>query len=573
MPVFTFELEDFNKLAGKEYTIEYLEERLPMLGLAWEGVEEGNRIKVEIFPNRPDMLSVEGLARAFAGFDGVKKGLVQHEVKPTTQEVHVEPSVKTVRPYIVVATVDNLEFTESSFESLISFQESLHLTHCRYRKKASIGVYDADTITFPLTYKAIDLDELKFTPLLMEEPRPMTPREILEEHPTGKNFSHLIKDKAPLLVDSKGQVLSFPPIINSEETKVTINTKKVVIDVTGENLTTVHQTLNMIVSALADRGGTIEQVSVHYPWKVDGKSDTITCPQLEPKTHVIDVAYLVKRSGLNLAINDIKDCLERMRFGVKIQQDQSKKQQLLITVPAYRTDIFHPIDFVEDFVIAHGFENIEPEIPSIATIGRESDIEIFSRLLANYMIGFGAQEVMTYVLTNPTACFEKMRLSFNEKDVAIIQNPTSSRYTICRPWLLPSLVEVLSVNTHNDYPQRIFEIGDCVILDPKSETKAVNHRKLAYAETHSQITFTDGKAVLEALMMHLGHEYHLEELEHPSFIKGRAAKIYLKDLKDETRELGILGEIHPEVLINWGLTHPVVAFELNMEILLELRKF
>ncbi len=573
MPVFTFELEDFNKLAGKEYTIEYLEERLPMLGLAWEGVEDGNKIKVEIFPNRPDMLSVEGLARAFAGFDGVQKGLVRHEVKPTNQVVHVDASVKDVRPYIVVATVSNLKFSESSFESLISFQEALHLTHCRYRKKASIGVYDADTVKFPLTYKAIDLDELKFTPLLMEEPRPMTPREILEEHPTGKKFAHLITRKAPLLVDSVGQVLSFPPIINSEETKVTIDTTRVVIDVTGTSLITVQQTLHMIASALADRGGIIEQVTVHYPWNVDGETNKITCPQLEPRTYTVDAEYLIKRSGLSVSPKELKEYLERMRFGVKVERNKSKKTKLRITVPAYRTDIFHPIDFVEDFVIAYGFENIEPEIPSIATIGRESDIEIFTRLLANYMVGFEAQEVMTYVLTNPEACFEQMRLPYNENEVAVIQNPTSQRYTICRTWLLPSLLEVLSVNTHNDYPQRIFEIGDCVRLDPKTETKAVNERRLGYVETHSQVTFTDGKAVLEALMMHLNHEYQLEELDHSTFIKGRAARVYLIDSNGKRKELGVLGEIHPEVLINWGLTNPVVGFELNIEILLEARKF
>ncbi len=571
MPVFTFKLDDFNKLIGKQYDIKYLEERLPMMGLAWEGVEDDNKIKVEIFPNRPDMLSVEGLARAFAGFDQVKVGLPEYRARPTDQLVKVEESVKKVRPYIVVATVSNLEFTETSFESLISFQEALHLTHCRYRKKASIGVYDADTIKFPLTYKAIGLDDLKFTPLLLDEPKEMTPREILQGHPTGKKFAHLVREKAPLLIDSVGQVLSFPPIINSEETKVTIDTKRVVIDVTGESLVTVHQTLNMLVSALADRGGIIEQVTIQYPWEIEGRGNVIITPDVNPPTYTVDVNYLKKRSGLNLPTSKIKQLLERMRFSVKVN---NKSKKLHVTVPAYRTDIFHPIDFVEDLVIAYGFENITPEIPSIATVGRESDIEIFTRLLANYIIGFGAQEVMTYVLTNPDFCFKKMGLEYNETRVAAIQNPTSQRYTICRTWLLPSMLEVLSNNTHHDYPQRIFEIGDCVKVDKNTETKAVNERRLAYVETHSQATFTDGKAVLEALMMHLGHSYRLEELEHPTFIKGRAASIYLINPdNNEKVYIGMMGEIHPEILLSWGLTHPVVALEMLIEPLLERRVF
>ncbi len=558
LPTFEFDRDDFCQLVGKHYGISELQERLPMMAVPVEDILEGGDVfKVEVFPNRPDMLCVEGLSRAFASFEGLNVGLRPYESVKSALEVIVDSSVKGVRPFISCAVVESISFTDEAIISLFNVQEKLHTTHCRGRRKASIGVYDATGLEFPLQYRAVDLDEVKFIPL--EETKIMTPLEILTKTPKGSAYAHLVEDKAPLLTDKNGRILSFPPIINSDDTKVTKNTKSVIIDVTGMDLDTSSHALNIITCALADRGGIIREVIIKYPYLVN-KKKTFQNPDLQIKKADLSLDYVNKRTGESFTFAQAKEYLERMGFGCT-----SKKNGLLsISIPPYRTDIIHRIDFIEDIMIAFGYENIVPEIPNLSTVAQEDPLETITRRLTYLLIGFGAQEVMTYILTSPAVNFLKMNLKENLDSVAMMENPKTNRFTICRSWMAPSIMEALSQNTNESYPQRIFEIGDIIAsLNPDNDTGIDQKRNLCFAEAGIRVGWNDIKGVFEGLTLHLkGISFDIKPSDHTSFIPGRVAKIFA-----DNQEVGVLGEIHPRVLHNWGLSVPVSLLELNIDFL------
>ncbi|MHA2297469.1 MAG: phenylalanine--tRNA ligase subunit beta [Candidatus Hodarchaeales archaeon] len=558
MPSYEFEMEDFFELIGKRYSVEELDDRLGMIGAPLEKQETEGYLKVELSPNRPDMLSVEGLARTFKGFMGLETGLpdLLPGVKPSDYRLIVDPSVKNVRPHIVCAVIKNINFNDESIQAVMQFQEKIHVTHCRGRKKGSIGVYDMTGLEFPLHYKAVDLDGIEFEPLQMPGEN-WTPREILEKHPKGIEYAHLVDKKAPILLDNKGTVLSFPPIINSENTKLTMDSTDLVIDVTGLDYDIASSSLNMLCANLIDRGAEIYTVTV-----VQTDDQEVTTPDLSAKTWKIDHEYINKWIGLELSAEGIADLLEKMRFGAKHVGNEIEVQ-----VPAYRVDIMHPVDFAEDVAIAYGYDELEPEIPQISTLAQQKTIELFSRKLTYLFTGLQAFEVISYVLTNREENFNRMNLPEDYEQVAEISNPKTTRYRICRTWLTPSLMEILSRNTDFPYPQRIFEIGDVITIDEEYETGARNVRKACFAEAGLKAGFNSMKGVLGTIGQSLGMEFELEPLDHPSFIPGRLGKVILVTKDGKKIESGLLGEIHPRVINNWNLSMPVSILELYMEIL------
>ncbi len=554
MPVFTFDLDDFSDLVGRRITEEELTERLPMLAVPVEEMEDLTEIKVEVFPNRPDMLSVEGLARAYAGFVDEKVGMPNYEVKDTKYPLIVDSSIQKVRPYIVGAVVRDISFTDASIASVMQYQEKLHITHSRNRRKASIGLYDAEGLEFPLRYRAVGREEVRFVPLQLTEE--MTPEEILTKTPKGVEYAHLVGEKCPFLTDNKGTVLSFPPIINSQDTAVTEDTESLVIDVTGLSLLAISQALNMVVTALADRGGIVESIQVTYPYSVNGTKEIIT-PDLTPLDWELSQKYVVKRLGCEFDFNVIKNCLKKMRFDVVGKQSEDIMK---VTAPAYRTDIMHPIDFVEDIAIAYGYENFEPTFPNLSTFGKESSGEILTRRLANFLVGFGANEVMTFILTSFENNFTKMGLEIDLSKTLQIQNPKTSRFTIVRTWLAPCFLEIFSNNTKAPYPQRLFEIDECFERDDEMETCTHFYRTFCYAEADSRTGYSHIRAVMDSVAKNLRVNIRLEPLTHPSFIEGRSAALYA-----DGKEVGMMGEIHPQILVNWGINTPVSLLEMKID--------
>jgi phenylalanyl-tRNA synthetase beta chain len=286
MPTITLNKEVFEKLVGKKLPIDKLKDRISMIGTDLEGIE-GNEINVEIFPNRPDLLSEQGFARAFSSFVGVKTGLREYKVEKSGEKVIVDKSVKDVRPYTACAIVKGIKFDDEKIKEIVQIQEKLHVTYCRNRKKCAIGVYPFEKIKPPIKFIAKKPNEIKFQPL--EAYKEMTGQQILSQHPTGKEYGHLLEgmSKFPIFIDSNNQVLSMPPIINSEQTgKISNKTTDVFVECSGFDFNVLQKCLNMIVAALADMGGRI------YSMELDVYGKKQTTPNLKPEEMKVDIAYI-----------------------------------------------------------------------------------------------------------------------------------------------------------------------------------------------------------------------------------------------------------------------------------------
>jgi len=562
MPTIEVEREDLEFLLGVELpkSIEELDEVFSFIKGEVK-YADSREIHIDIKDsNRADIWGVEGIARALKGILNIERGLKRYELAGDSGvEVFVDPRLKNIRPYIACAVVSGVRLSDAAIRHIMRFQDKMDQTYGRGRRKTSIGLYDFDLVTPPLRYTVSGPYETRFIPLGFEEELSLA--EILEKHPKGIEYGHVIRqfDVWPIFLDSVGKVLSFPPIINSNDLgKVTVDTRNILVEVTGTSYRTVLYTLTNVVSALADRGGRIYSARIHYPYEDLGD---VTTPDLKTETVRLSLNYVRKIIGIPLGLDEIVDLLERSRYGVLgVTGDE-----IIVEVPCYRPDIMHPIDIVEDIAIAYDLNRMEPRWPQISTVGGLSRETNLRNLVRELMVGLGYQEILTFSLTSPAILFDKMNIP--PERVVEIANPKVSSMTCLRSWLLPSLMEFLSHNTHVEYPQRIFEVGYCVIHDETQPNKTRDVEKLACVTIHAEASFSEIKSALNALLSNLGLEYSLEEISHGSFIEGRVGKIIVGG-----EEIGLVGEINPQVLENWGLENPASAFEIDLNKIWRLLK-
>ena len=577
MPVIRLPYDDLENLTG--VSIEKIKERLPLMCADVERMET-DYMDVEFFPNRPDLFSVGGVSRALRQFLDIEPGLASYEMAKSGIEMVVNSSVLDVRPYVVCGAVKNLRLDSSAIESLMLLQEHLHRGVGRNRKKVSVGVHDLAKVKPPFRYLAVG-PEFSFVPLDYEEE--MTMAEILERHPKGVAYRYILegKSKYPLILDSEGNVLSFPPIINAERTRVTESTKDIFIDVTGLN-EDVSIALNIIACALAERGGQIQSVLLRSLSGTVGRIEEKETPCLEPGTMEISVKDVKSLIGIELSAEECKRCCERMGLGAEVSVQApasgmpdtiSGEERLKVKIPAYRYDILHPWDIIEDIAIGYGYDRIKPEIPGTMVIGKVHPIEEKKSAIRGIMTGLGYFEVLTFTLTSEKKQFERMRQNpfsglegqrfgslvsrkgkpLHLSDVVKVASPISTEHTILRYSILPNLLDTLSLNKHRDLPQRIFEVGP-VVLNYKEEYR------LAAVSIHANANFAEVKSVADAVLNELGLEdAEVVESENEAFLEGRRA-----DIVRAGKHIGVFGEIHPEVILNFGLSYPVVGFEVEI---------
>ncbi|HDY74550.1 MAG TPA: phenylalanine--tRNA ligase subunit beta [Euryarchaeota archaeon] len=542
MPVIELSVKELNALIGEEIGVERLVSSITKMGADVESADE-KTITVEFFPDRPDLLSVEGTARALRSFLRITPGLQTYSLNPATAEVTVDPSILPIRRYIECLVVKEVRLNEDLLKGLMEIQEDLHWALGRDRKKVAIGVHDSAKITPPYTYRAAAPEEIGFEPLGMPG-QEMSLSRILEKHPKGVEYAGIISgfDKYPVILDSKGNVLSMPPIINGELTKLTVDTTDIFVEMTGTDARAVRYAMNILTAAFAEHKWTLSTVTVKYPDK------NVITPNLKPIERRLSVDYTNRMLGLNLTPEEVKLCLEKTGYGAVKEGDG-----LRVSVPAYRSDILHDIDLVEDVAIGYGYDRFETELPALSTTGRRLPAESVVRKARRAMLGLGFTEVMTLMLTNEAVNNERMCTC----DSAVkVQNPISIEHTIIRTHLLPSLLEVLYINRHRELPQRIFEAGDVLKLDPDVETGARSVWRLAGVVVHGKANFSEIKSIFNAVLRDLSIEGKIESFEHPSFIPGRCAQVV---------GVGYFGELHPQVLTNFGLEYPAVAFEITLK--------
>ena len=541
MAIANFNRKTFEKEIGK--LDDKMQNRIALFGNPVEAIDE-KEVQVEVFPNRPDLLSYQGFKRAFLGFLGKKTGLRDYKINPVEKnyQVIIDKSVANIRPFTACAIVKNLSLDDEKIKEIIDLQEKLHSTLGRKRKKVAIGIYPLEKIKLPITFKALEPDKIRFVPL--ESEKEMSGLEILQKHPTGKEYAHLLagKEKFPVFVDAEEKILSMPPIINSQITgRVTEKTKDIFVECSGSDFEILKKTLNILVTTFADMGAKIYQMELKY-----GKKELT--PDLKPEAMKISVETTNKLLGLNLNEKQVKGFLERMGHSY----DKGK-----VKIPSWRIDVLHEVDLIEDVAIAYGYENFVPEIPKISTIGEENSREIIKRKIAEIITGLGFLEVSNYHLTSKEMQFSRM---LNPEKEFVLLEESKTDYNILRKDLSHYLLRIFSENSDSEYPQKIFEIGK--IFEQKN---AINERE-NFALAITPGNFTDVKQIFEYIIKMLNSDLQIKETEnHPMhFIDGRVGKIIF-----DGKEIGFIGEIHPKILRNWRIKMPVALLELNLDLLLE----
>jgi phenylalanyl-tRNA synthetase beta chain len=552
MPVINFSYEYFNKVLGEEIPRKKLIELLPMIGSDIEHYDDEN-VKVEFFPNRPDYYSVDGIARTVRGFLGIETGLPDYKTSKSGYSMTVDPELELIRPFTSCCIVEGISIDEDGLKDIMDFQEDLHWVLGRDRKKVAIGIHNLDVLTPPFNYIAAEPKENSFIALETTEEQNLD--DILFNHKKGKKYSHLIEkfDKYPLIKDSKGNVLSMPPIINGELTKLTENSVNVLIDVTGTDERAVNFALNIIATSFAEAGGKIKTIDMVY------KDRTVETPDLSSKTMNVNIKTAEKILGVDLDANAVVKMLERVRLGAKVLDSET----VACEVPAYRIDILHEVDIIENIAIGHCIKKIEPELPEISTIAYPDNARLFENRVREIMIGMGFYEVMSLMLTSEDEHYKNLRL--DEDDHVMVSQPISQDRTMIRKSLINGLMEFLEDNKHEELPQKIFEVGDVAYIDEAAETGTKIIKKIACAVTHSTANFTEIKSITDAFILNLGLKMEIETYDHPAFIRGRCARVEATGEAVEGSVVGYFGEVDPEVITNFELEYPVVAFEMEFK--------
>jgi len=568
MPTISIDRQDFEGLLGsslpRPLTTEQIELWLQLVkGELKDHDQETGELRIELQDsNRPDLWSCEGIARQIrTKVSGARStySFFRSKARPS-HRLLVAPDLERVRPYVAACTAVGYEVTAAGLTQLIQVQEKLADIYGRKRQTVSIGLYRLAEIVFPINYALVKPDVARFTPLGFDEK--MTPREILAVHPKGLEYGSILAgcERVPLLLDTEGQVLSLPPIINSREIgEIHVGDRALLVEVTGTDLPMVLLSLNIMAVNLADRGAEIGAVEIVYPYETEfGK--TIRTPYDFGKTRSIPIKTIASALGQEFSSEDIRDALTTYDY-----EATPSKDKITVKLPPYRNDLMHPVDVVEDVAISRGYGSFASVMPSDFTVGGLSRLEQLSDRVRDLMVGFGFQEMMSNLLSSRLELVDRMRLAGSAwGQVVEVDNPMAQTYGTLRQSIIPSLLRVESVSTRSFYPHRLFEVGDVAVPDAAHELGSRTVLSLGGMIAHATANFSEIHSTLDLLLYYLGVSYSLETVTHPSFLDGRVGRIC-----SQAGAIGVIGELHPEVLEHWQVTMPTVAFELTIDSLLE----
>jgi len=571
MPTITIFKDDLESLLTGEDGIDrgipmaQLEEWLMLVKGELKGHNpETGELRIELQDsNRPDLWCCEGIARQIRiKQQGRLKPYAFFAETPTSpHHLIVKPGMEQVRPYVAACTAKGYRVTEKGLAQLIQTQEKIADIFGRKRKTVSIGIYQLRKITFPVTYELVKPDEVRFTPLGMETA--MTLSEILMVHPKGLEYGPIlaVQSLLPILRDAKAQPLSFPPIINSREIgEVRVGDDELFVEVTGTDLRMVILSLNIFAANLADRGATIEPVEVQYPTSTM-LGTRVKTPQDFGKPATIPMKAIEQALGQELGEALVQQALEAYGYDVSAENGSVKAK-----LPPYRHDLMHTMDVVEDVAMSRGYAEFTPVMPAQFTVGGLSAIEQLSDRSRELMVGLGFQEIISNILGSPDQYCRAMRLEGTEWGRTVeVDNVMSLSFSCLRQWMLPSLLRIEAASSRAFYPHRLFEAGDVAIPDGTHELGSRTETMIGALIAHATTHFSEIHSCLDVLCYYLGKDYSLEPVQHPSFLEGRAGRILVSG-----KPVGVIGEVHPEVLERWQISMPVVAFDLNLSQLMGL---
>ena len=539
MPVIALSYSRLQKLVGK-VSKKQISESLPFLGLDVES-EDKKLIRVEYSPNRPDYSTDFGIALGLQGLLGIKTGGIKLKIKKSNQyKINVTPSVSKIRPYVTGIIAKNGQINDDVLEQLIQMQEDLHMGIGRKRKKSSIGIHDLNRISFPLLYTATTRNH-KFIPLNSQ--KELSISEIITDTQTGKDYGNLLgqSSQVPIIIDSNKKTVSFPPIINAAITTVTTKTKNLFVEVTGINKDDAEDMLSVVATILQSAGFTLEHI------QISGAKNS--SPKLQEKKMIVNPSLINQTLGLNLNTSKIIASLKKSRLDAV-----SRGKNIVCTIPAYRFDIFGPMDLVEEVALGYGIQNFEPTVSPSQTIGQTNPVSLQLKSLDQIMIGLGFLEALNSSLSSKRVLYDMTNR--DSKKIISVLDSKSQEHTILRDSIFPGLIENLSRNIHASYPQKIFETGSIFNLDNPISEKT----NLAVISAHKDANFTEIKSVLQtALKIGFGIKIETKTAINPIFKNGHCANvIFNKNI------IGIIGEIDSKIVDNYKIRVPVVGFEISL---------
>ncbi len=539
MPVVELSYPRLQKLVGK-VTKKQISDSLPFLGLDIES-EDKDLVRIEYSPNRPDYSTDYGIALGLQGLLGIKTGAIKLNVKKSNKyAISVKSGVSKIRPFVTGIVATNGKIDDKTIKQFMTMQEDLHFGIGRKRKKSSIGIHDLDVISFPLVYTTTNRNH-KFTPLTSE--KELSISEILENTDVGKDYGSILgnSSQVPLILDANQQTVSFPPIINAAVTTVTTKTKNLFVEVTGISKEDTEDMLSVVATILQSAGFTLESI------QISGAKNA--SPKLEQKKISVDSSLINQTLGLNLNASKVVSSLKKSRLDAS-----TKGKNTICTIPAYRFDIFGPMDLVEEVALGYGIQNLEPILSPSQTLGQTNPVSLQLKSLSQIMIGLGYLEVLNSSLTSKRVLYD-MTNRDTTKMISVL-NSKSHEHTILRDSILPGLLENLSRNIHESYPQKLFETGTVFTTeDPISEK--IN---LSSISANQDSNFTEIKSALQsALKTGFGIKVETKTVTHPIFEEGHCASILLNG-----KSIGVIGEVNSKIIENYKIRVPVVGFEISL---------
>ena len=542
MPVVELNLNRIKKLVSGNITKKKIIDVLPFLGLDIES-QDGDEIRIEYSPNRPDYSTDFGIALGLQGLLAIKKGVQKLNIKKTGKyEINVDSSVNKIRPFVTGIVAKNGTIDDQTIKQLMNMQEDLHFGIGRKRKKSSIGLHDLDKILLPLTYTTTTRDK-SFIPL--NETKEKSISDILSETDVGQNYGWVLGDSknVPIIIDSEGNTVSFPPIINAALTTVTTKTKNILVEVTSIEKDAAEDMLSVVSSILQMAGFQISELKIS-----GGKNST---PKLNERNIIYDPKLTSEILGIEMSPSNMVTCLKKCRLDATI-----KGKKITCVIPRYRFDIFGPMDLVEEIALGYGIENLEPKLSPSTTIGAKDSVTIKTSLITKTAVGLGLLEVVNSSLTSKKILYELTKRDSSE--MISVLDSKSQEHTILRDSLLSGLLENLSKNIHETYPQKLFETG-VIFTKGKPIGESIN---LAVVMAHKDTNFSEIKAILQSI---LRTQFKIECKTKSSsesqelFVKGKYADVYVNEKK-----IGKIGEISNEILDNFRIRTSVVGFEINL---------
>lgn len=566
---------------------------------------ERPQLKIEVPANRYDLVCLEGIARALRAFLGKQDPPQYTLAYPPGGEkdlitVTVSQETQRVRPFFACAVLRNLKFTPMSYASFIDLQDKLHQNIGRRRSLVAIGTHDLDTLTPPFRYEARTPTNIAFAPLGRDTVH--TAAELMQIYESDKHLSRYLpiirdSDVYPIIYDAEDHVLSMPPIINSEHSKITLETKNVFIDTTATDDTKLQIVINMMASMFSEYCAepfTIEPCRIVFP---DGS--TRISPDITPRTVTAHASYINSCTSLSLTPSTIQSLLTRMTLSPTLSPNDP--DALIVSLPCTRPDIFHEVDIMEDAAVAYGFNNLPDIFPQTSTVAQPLPISRLTDVIRREWAMAGWVEALPFILCSHDENFSFMNRRDPGSLAVKIANPKTLEFQIVRTSLLPGLLKTIRENRSHALPIRVFELSDVVFQDILRERQARNERRAGAVWCARSAGFEVVHGLLDRAMKMLevpriGKEdgrdvgYYIKEGDDPAYFPGRAATIYYRppppkssktgELADELKHtlhinqdrdiaIGTLGVLHPTVLEKFEITYPCSALEFNMEVFLK----